>query len=270
MSLAVFQVDAFSARPFRGNPAAVVPLERSREEAWMQAVALEMNLSETAFPLKQDAAWGLRWFTPAVEVPLCGHATLATAHVLWETGAVPRGEDILFDTKSGRLTARAREGWIELDFPVWPRREVDPPPGLPEALGAKPVYVARTERNFLVELDSDESVRSLRPDFTALARNDWAVIATARSARPEFDFVSRYFAPPYGIDEDPVTGSAHCALAPHWAKRLGRTELTGFQASARGGVVRVRHAGERVFLAGQAVTVLRGELTDEASDPVSG
>lgn len=268
MGLRFFQVDAFSSRPFRGNPAAVVPLEQPREEAWMQAVAREMNLSETAFPVPREAVWSLRWFTPAVEVPLCGHATLATAHVLWETGAQAPEDEISFDTRSGRLTARRREGWIELDFPVWTVRETEPPAGLAEALGAEPVFVGLAEKNHLAELASEETVRALRPDFGALARHGWSVIVTARSASPEFDFVSRYFAPPYGIDEDPVTGSAHCALAPHWAKRLGRAELTGFQASERGGIVRVRHAGERVVLAGQAVTVLRGELTDEAERPL--
>ncbi len=258
----IFQVDAFTDRPFAGNPAGVCILPEPAADAWMQAVAAEMNLSETAFLVRQpDGAFHLRWFTPAAEVKLCGHATLASAHVLWETGALPPAETARFHTLSGLLTAAQRDGWIELDFPATPAAPAEPPAGLAEALGAPSCYVGMNVFDYLVEVESEALVRSLRPDFTALGRLPVrGVMVTARSAAPEFDFVSRFFAPAVGVNEDPVTGSAHCCLTPYWANRLGKTGMLAYQASARGGVVRVRLAGERVLLGGQAITVLTGEL----------
>jgi predicted PhzF superfamily epimerase YddE/YHI9 len=257
MGLPLWLVDAFTAEPFAGNPAAVTILDRPRDDRWMQRVAAEMRHSETAFLLREGEAWRLRWFTPKVEVDLCGHATLASAHVLHGKGG---GAGALrFLTRSGELPA-ARDGeWIELDFPALPPVEEPPPPGLLESLGVHPLATARSRFDRLVLLESEEAVRAVEPDFAALARVDTrGVIVTARGG-PR-DFVSRFFAPAAGVDEDPVTGSAHCVLAPFWAARLGRRELTGFQASARGGEVRVRLRGDRVLLGGRAVTVSAGEL----------
>ncbi len=257
----IVQVDAFTAEAFRGNPAGVCLLEEARDPAWMQRVAAEMNLAETAFLESRGDGFGLRWFTPEVEVDLCGHATLASAHVLWESGRLSPSESARFHTKSGLLTAERRGDWIELDFPATPEEAADTPPGLVEALGAEPLYVGRSRFDYLVELDSEEAVARLRPDFARLAAiSTRGVIVTARSARPDFDFVSRFFAPAVGIDEDPVTGSAHCCLGPFWSRRLGKESFLARQISARGGVVKVRIAGTRVALAGQAVTVLRGDL----------
>jgi predicted PhzF superfamily epimerase YddE/YHI9 len=261
MPLSITQVDAFTSRPFAGNPAAVCVLPEEREEAWMQAVAREMNLAETAFLLARPDGWGLRWFTPAAEVDLCGHATLASAHVLWESGGLLPGETARFHTRSGLLTAVRRGDWIELDFPATPEEPVDAPPGLVESLGAAPHYVGRSVFDYLVELDGEEAVRELRPDFRGLAGlGSRGVIATSRSADPAFDFVSRYFAPAFGIDEDPVTGSTHCCLAPFWSGRLGKNAFLARQISARGGELKVELKGDRVLLGGQAVTVLRAEL----------
>ena len=268
MTIPLFQVDAFTAEPFAGNPAAVCLLDREVAPGWMQQVAAEMNLSETAFVRPagsgDDAAFGLRWFTPAAEVELCGHATLASAHVLWSEGRVPVGRPLRFRTLSGELGASDRDGTIELDFPATPPDPADPPAGLLEALGvpARTVsWVGRSRFDHLLELGSEAAVRGLDPDFRRLRElSTRGVIATAVSEAEEFDFVSRFFAPAVGIDEDPVTGSAHCTLGPFWAGLLGRADLTGFQASRRGGVVRTRAAGDRVLLGGQAVTVLRGEL----------
>ena len=265
MSLPLYQVDAFADRPFNGNPAAVCLLPAEREAAWMQHVAREINLSETAFLVGRGGGDGydLRWFTPTNEVDLCGHATLASAHVLWETGRLPAGELAVFHTRSGRLTAsQGSGGWIEMDFPAEPEREAEAPPGLAEALGARPRYVGRNRMDYLVLLEREADVRGLRPDLTKLARVETrGVIATASAEEGrDYDFVSRFFAPRYGVDEDPVTGSAHCCLGPFWRGRLGTSALVGYQASARGGFVRVEVGGERVRLAGQAVTVLRAEL----------
>jgi PhzF family phenazine biosynthesis protein len=258
----LLQIDAFTDVPFRGNPAAVCLLDRERDAAWMQSVAAEMNLSETAFVLKQDDGFSLRWFTPAVEVNLCGHATVASAHALWEEKILPSSESARFHTRSGLLTA-AREGdWIELDFPSQPARQADPPPGLLEALGVRaPRYVGRNVADYIVELESEAAVRAVQPDFAALRKIDArAVMVTSGSTGGEYDFVSRFFAPAVGVDEDPVTGSAHTCLTPYWTARLGRDQIIGFQASRRGGIIRVRQAGDRVKLAGRATTVLRGEL----------
>ncbi len=257
----IVQVDAFTSEAFRGNPAGVCLLEEARDAGWMQRVAAEMNLAETAFLQPRGDGFGLRWFTPAVEVDLCGHATLASAHVLWESGRLPPSESARFHTKSGLLTAHRRGDWIELDFPATPEEAAETPPGLAGALGAEPLYVGRSKFDYLVELDSEDAVARLRPDFGRLAAVPArGVIATARSARPDFDFVSRFFAPAVGIAEDPVTGSAHCCLGPFWSRRLGKESFLARQISARGGVLKVRLAGDRVLIAGQAVTVLRGDL----------
>lgn len=262
-----FQIDAFTDRPFSGNPAAVCFLDEARDADWMQAVAAELNLSETAFVVPEDGAFGLRWFTPTIEVDLCGHATLASAHALWSEGVVDPDDPIVFHTNSGVLTCTCDGELIELDFPATPAREVEPPAGLLEALGLAPSYVGRTKFDTFVLAESEAAVRSLRPDFVALRAMDMrGVIVTGESEDPQFDFISRYFAPGAGIDEDPVTGSAHCCLGPFWAERLGKTELSAFQASARGGTVHVRVAEDRVVLGGNAVTVFTGILAAEAAD----
>lgn len=261
MGLPLFQVDAFTDRPFAGNPAAVCMLEEPREDAWMQNVAREMNLSETAFLLQKDDGYSLRWFTPAVEVDLCGHATLASAHTLWEQGYLAAGVQARFHTRSGLLTAERDGSWIELNFPAKPEQPVASIPGLAEALGATPLYVGMSQFDALVEVESEAVVRDLQPDLTRLLDIPVrGIIVTSQASTPGYDFVSRFFGPRVGVPEDPVTGSAHCVLSPFWNKRLGRAELLGYQASARGGIVRVRLDGERVRLGGQAVTVLRGEL----------
>lgn len=263
MPVSIVQVDAFTDKPFAGNPAAVCILPSARDEVWMQNVAREMNLSETAFLVREGDAFHLRWFTPAVEVALCGHATLASAHVLWECGHLKPGEQARFRTLSGLLTADQRGDWIEMDFPVKPEEPAEAPAGLSEALGTGLKYVGRNQFDYLVEVESDGVLRGLKPNFSLLSELPVrGVIVTARSAAAGFDFVSRFFAPGSGVNEDPVTGSAHCCLAAYWAKRLGKTEFVAYQASPRGGVVRVRLQGDRVILSGQAVTVLRGELLD--------
>jgi PhzF family phenazine biosynthesis protein len=262
VGLRIFKVDAFTAEPFAGNPAGVCVLDQPRDDAWMQSVAREMNLSETAFLLPERDGFTLRWFTPAVEVSLCGHATLASAHILWEEGVLDPQQTARFATASGELRAARRGDVIEMDFPSKPEQPAEPPENLFRALGVKPAYLGKNVFDYLLLLESEEAVRAVTPDFALLRTVDVrGVIVTAPSSRSQFDFVSRFFAPAVGVDEDPVTGSAHCALAPFWAKRLGRKDLVGFQASVRGGVVYVRDAGERVFLGGRAVTVLRGELT---------
>jgi predicted PhzF superfamily epimerase YddE/YHI9 len=257
----ITQVDAFTDRPFTGNPAAVCLLPSPRDSTWMQHVAQEMNLAETAFLVRRPDGFDLRWFTPALEVDLCGHATLASAHVLWDEGHLPASKTAQFHTRSGRLTASRRGSMIWLDFPATPSRPVDVPPELRDGIREPMLYVGRTSFDYLVELESELQVRSLEPDLGALARlGTRGVIVTAGSADPAFDFVSRFFAPGSGIAEDPVTGSAHCGLGPFWAARLGKKELVGYQASSRGGAVRVRLDGDRAHLGGYAVTVLRGEL----------
>ena len=261
MGLTIVQVDAFTSTPYAGNPAAVCVLPMARDERWMRDVAREMNLSETAFLLAEDDGYRLRWFTPAVEVALCGHATLASAHVLWQDGHLATGAPARFHTKSGLLTAEQRGDWIELDFPATHAAPSPLPPGLAEALGVTPRWSGRCKFDYLLEVESEATVRALAPDFTSLKRVEArGVMVTSRAATPGYDFVSRFFAPRVGVDEDPVTGSAHCALTPFWSERLQRSEMTAFQASRRGGVLRVRLAGDRVGLGGQAVTVLRGEL----------
>src|SRR5213078_3375363 len=261
MGVRIVQVDAFTSTPFAGNPAAVCVLPAPPDERWMQNVAQEMNLSETAFLHPEDDAYRLRWFTPAVEVDLCGHATLASAHVLWEDGRLAGTAQARFHTRSGLLTADRSGDWIDLDFPATRAEPAPAPAGLNAAIGVTPRFVGRSRFDYLLEVDGEEIVRGCKPDFGALARVDArGVIVTSRAAAPSYDFVSRFFAPRAGVNEDPVTGSAHCALAPYWTTKLGRPELVGYQASARGGTVRVRLRDDRVILGGQAVTVLRGTL----------
>lgn len=263
-SVPVYQVDAFiTEKPFSGNPAAICLLaERFTDTEWMQNIAMEMNLSETAFLVSRDDGFDLRWFTPTVEVALCGHATLASAHILWEIGVlVPRAQ-ARFHTKSGLLTCYRREdGWIEMDFPAKRGEPVIAPPGLLDALGISARYVGKNAFDYLVEVESEAMVRELQPDMNALQKfQARGIIVTSRATMNGYDFVSRFFAPGSGVDEDPVTGSAHCALGPYWMQRLGKKEFIAYQASRRGGVIQVRSEGERVFLAGRATTVFRGEL----------
>lgn len=254
-------VDAFTDRPFAGNPAVVCLLPAWRDDVWLQNVGREMNQSETAFLVKNDGGFDLRWFTPKVEVDLCGHATLASAHMVWEQGLARPDQEILFSTRSGILKAARRGTAIELDFPLKPEQAAELPQGLAEALGAPLQYVGRSQFDYLVEVESEAALRALAPDFKRLSSLDVrGMIVTSRSSDARFDFVSRFFAPGAGIDEDPVTGSAHCCLVDFWSKRLGKTELVGYQASARGGIVRVRVCGDRAILGGQAVTVAKGEL----------
>jgi PhzF family phenazine biosynthesis protein len=262
VGLPVCVVDAFADKPFTGNPAGVVFLDGPRDDAWRQAVAAELNLSETAFVESEGSATRLRWFTPTVEVALCGHATLAAAHALWETGRLAADREARFDTRSGILSAARRDGLIELDFPATP---ADPAPaflaGLEDALGAVPVWTGRSILYLMAVFETAAEVRALKPDMARVvdlpARG---VIATAAGDDGVHHFVSRFFAPALGVPEDPVTGSAHCALTPYWAQRLGTPRLLGYQASARGGTVRVEHKGTRVRLAGHAVTVFTAEL----------
>ncbi len=266
----IVQVDAFTDTPFTGNPAAVCVLSEAADPGWMQRVALEMNLSETAFLVaRSESEFDLRWFTPTVEVDLCGHATLASAHVLWDEGHTA-ADELTFHTRSGPLGAVRDGEWIELDFPARPAIDGDVPAEIVDIVGGSPVVTARGNvgggmSGYLLEYATEDDVRRLTPDFGRLGRvSDGYVIATAPAAVRQgpdgYDFVSRFFATPGGIDEDPVTGSAHCTLGPWWSAKLGKDELLGFQCSARGGTVRVRPRGDRVRLGGRAVTVMRGDL----------
>jgi PhzF family phenazine biosynthesis protein len=266
--------DAFTAEPYRGNPAGICVLPASASDEWMQSVAIEMNHAETAFLLKISDGYDLRWFTPGGEVDLCGHATLASAHYLWETGALAAGEQARFHTRSGLLTADRLvldgQPWIELDFPSEPAQPAATPADLAVVLGAEPLFVGRNRMDYLVELKDEATVRNLKPDFKQIAALSTAedvrgIIVTAAGTHGEADAISRCFYPRFGIDEDPVTGSAHCAVAPYWIPRLGKQEIVAYQASARGGWLRLRLANNRVKLRGQAVTTLRGQLAQEGS-----
>ena len=266
MTIPLVHVDAFTDRPFAGNPAAVCILPAWKKDRWLQGVAAEMNLAETAFLVKQPDHFELRWFTPTVEVALCGHATLASAHVLWQQGRAD-DDEIRFSTKSGILKAARRGRDIELDFPLKAEVAAEAPPGLIEALGVSAGYVGKNQFDYLVEVESEAALRAIAPDFKRLATVPArGIIVTVKSADPWFDFVSRFFAPASGVNEDPVTGSAHCCLADFWRKRLGKTEFVAFQASARGGVVKVRIVNDRVLLGGRAVTVANGELLIEEDE----
>ena len=269
MPLVITQVDAFTDTPFQGNPAAVCLLPEAASDAWMQAVAREMNLSETAFLVERPDGYDLRWFTPSLEVDLCGHATLASAHVLWEERHLTPEQVARFHTRSGLLTVTRRAQVMVMDFPATPPEPTPPPPGLLAALGIESGYVGRSAFDYLVEVDSEQQVRDLDPQsFDGLGRVEArGIIVTSRAADGPYDFVSRFFAPRAGLVEDPVTGSAHCCLGPYWAAKLGKDELLAFQASPRGGSLQVLVAGERVLLAGQAVTVMRGELLPPLETP---
>jgi PhzF family phenazine biosynthesis protein len=262
MSWIIYQVDAFADRPFSGNPAGVCILEGTAPEQWMQAVAGEMNVAETAFLVRRDdGAYDLRWFTPTVEVDLCGHATLASAHILWEERILPVDERARFHTKSGQLVAWREADTIRMDFPSESVTAGPAPNELTEALGVPFSFAGKNRMDWLVEVADEATVLAVCPELRPLVKlGGRGVIVTARSATPERDFVSRFFAPAAGVDEDPVTGSAHCALAPYWAGKLGKNELTGYQASSRGGTVLCTITGDRVVLGGRAITVLRAKL----------
>lgn len=261
----LFIVDAFTDKPFSGNPAAVCILQESKPDEWLQKFAAEMNLSETAFVKKDSNGFSLRWFTPEVEVELCGHATLAASHVIWQNEFINQNQDLVFHSVySGTLTASKNKDEITLNFPSIPTSISESTPDLEKALGAVPVSVhncGKSEYNFLVELESESQIRNLKPDFNLMAKlPKFGVIITAKSDNIDYDFVSRYFAPAKGINEDPVTGSAHCSLAPYWSKKLGKTEMKAFQASKRGGSMIVRIENDRVFLTGKAVTITEGKF----------
>ncbi len=268
MSVRIVQVDAFTSKPFAGNPAAVCVLDAPPNEEWMRHVAREMNLSETAYLHPEDGEAGqkgndggyrLRWLTPAIEVDLCGHATLASAHVLWEDGHIAADAKARFHTRSGLLTCHKNAEWIEMDFPAKTPAPAEPPAQLAEAIGAQLLFTGRNQFDYLVEVPDEATLRAVNPNHHLLRQLPVrGVIVTARGT--DYDFVSRFFAPGSGVDEDPVTGSAHSALAPFWSQRLGKTEMVGYQASARGGIVKVRMMGDRVAISGQAVTVMRGDL----------
>lgn len=262
MKARIIQVDAFTDEPFKGNPAGVCLLHERPTDSWMQSVAMEMNLSETAFVWPKNKEYGIRYFTPVREVPLCGHATLSSAHVLWEDRLVPQSEKITFRACDDTFHARREEGWICFDYPAYTVVETKIPDGLEDAIGKKPCSTWKGGLGgYLLELDSEPTIRGLEPDMTNLREGKYGqIIATARSDSKSFDFVSRFFWPEAGIDEDPVTGAAHCSLGPFWSKRLHKTDLLGFQASRRGGMVRVRVREDRVDILGHAVTIFRGEM----------
>ena len=266
-----FQIDAFATRPFSGNPAAVCLLDEEADPTWMQSVAAEMNLSETAFVRPEGDEFGLRWFTPTTEVKLCGHATLAASHALWEAQRVPSTDPVRYATRSGDLVARRDDAGIEIDLPALVSTDAKFPADLRRAYGVDPIACRELpascgDERYLVELASAADVRAVAPDFGFLrAANAPNVIVTARGDEPtgdgeRFDIVSRYFAPSIGIDEDPATGAAHCVLAPYWCDKIGRKQLRAYQASARGGVLDVGLDGDRVFLRGGTVTIIAGAL----------
>lgn len=261
MAISIYQVDAFSQEAFRGNPAAVCLLDSPLDARTMQNISIEMSLSETAFLEKREDGWGLRWFTPVKEVDLCGHATLASAHILWEIGKVGADEQICFHTRSGELTADNEEGLVKLNFPALDYVPVEIPASKLDAFGVSPLRTWRFGEKELIEVASEEEVRRLQPDFGALREMPGrGVVVTSISESEKYDFISRYFAPWVGVDEDPVTGSVHCCLGPYWGARLEKQRLTAFQASARGGFIEIELLGDRVYLGGYAVTVLEGEL----------
>lgn len=261
MNEEIHVADAFTHKVFRGNPAAVCILKDDADPGWMQQVAAEMRHSETAFLSRKPDGWNLRWFTPESEVDLCGHATLAAAFVLWNTGREAPGSVITFSTRSGQLSARQEKTGIALDFPVVPVSPCDPPEGIAAAFGAPVIFSGRTRYDLFIELPTAEDVCDCDPDFTALAAIPArGIIVTAAADMPDYDFVSRFFAPSAGVPEDPVTGAAHCSLGPYWSERLKKTGLSGFQCSSRGGSVGVVLRGDRVVLIGQVAAVLSGRL----------
>jgi PhzF family phenazine biosynthesis protein len=261
MNESIFQVDAFTNQPFNGNPAGVVLLNKGQSEDWMLSVAREMNLSETAFLIGEKTSYNLRWFTPATEVDLCGHATLSAAHILYEKGIVEKSELIEFTTRSGVLTISYVDGWIEMDFPSFTAEEVTLGDAYIQALKCKPVEIYSSGVNIMAVFSDPEDIYNLSPDFNLIKQLDaQGVIATSLSDVSEFDFISRYFAPRLGVNEDPVTGSAHCSLGPYWEKILNKKFLRAKQVSDRGGELQIRIESGRTFICGQAVTVFSGKI----------
>jgi PhzF family phenazine biosynthesis protein len=255
----IFQVDAFTTRRFAGNPAAVLRLESFPADAVLQAIAAENNLAETAFLVPDGGDYRLRWFTPALEVPLCGHATLASAAVVMER-LEPGRTSVVFQSKSGPLPVKRSDAGYVLDFPARPSEPIATPPMLARALGANPAEAYVNEFNYLAIFESAQTLRALAPDMAAIAAMDRLGVIVSAPGDETYDFISRYFAPAKGIPEDPVTGAAHCMLAPYWAKRLGKVAFRAYQASARGGEMRCRLAGDRVELEGACVFYLQGEV----------
>jgi PhzF family phenazine biosynthesis protein len=261
MTHVLYQVDAFTEEPFAGNPAGVCLLGEPQPDGWMQGLAMEMNLSETAFLLPEGNQWRLRWFTPKTEVDLCGHATLASAKVLFEIQPVLRDAPLVFQTKSGELRARWVDGLVELDFPRMHYKPLEVPPKVAEALGFMPSAAVYSGTYSLYEAEDAEIIRTSTPDFDRIeALPIPEVIITAQSEDPEFDFISRFFAPQLGVDEDPVTGSAHCLLAPYWSEKTGKSELVAYQASQRGGRLLLRLAADRVRITGAAKVIFKADL----------
>jgi len=258
MDIPFYQVDAFTGKPFRGNPAAVCIVDDTVTAELMQQIAAENNLSETAFVSPKNGQFNLRWFTPVVEVPLCGHATLATAHTLFETGLASTAGIITFNTASGVLTARQQDGWIELNFPAISGEPVQLPDEIRDILQVNPVQTIAVDNRYLVEVATEAEVLAVKPDFSRLAKYRKVIVTAKANSTSEFDFISRFFAPVIGINEDPVTGAAHCCLTPYWAQQLGKTTMLAYQASARGGVLKLRLEGNRTILGGEAVTVIKG------------
>jgi PhzF family phenazine biosynthesis protein len=258
MRTPIYQLDAFATRRFAGNPAAVMPMDSFLADAALQSIAAENNLAETAFLVPDGGDYRLRWFTPTVEVPLCGHATLASAAVVMER-LEPRRNQVVFHSASGPLTVRKADRGYVMNFPARTSELVASPPGLAEALGAAPIEVYANSFNYLAAVQSAEVLRSLAPDMAAVARIDRSGIIVTAAGDGPYDFISRYFAPAKGVPEDPVTGSAHCTLAPYWARKLGKTEFRAFQASQRGGEVICRLVDDRVELQGCCVFYMEGE-----------
>lgn len=259
----IYTVDAFTDKPFAGNPAAVCLLEENKDDKWLLNVAAEMNLSETAFVKKTDNGFILRWFTPKSEVELCGHATLASAHILWQTGILNQSEEAIFHTVfKGMLSAKKDGEEITLNFPINLQNPSEQKDEVEKALGINSIYLGITDHHYFVELNSEEEVKNAKPNFDLLRKlPKYGTIITSRSNNTSYDFISRFFAPLKGVNEDPVTGSAHCVLAPYWSGKLGKEVLVAYQASERGGYMKVKVEGDRVLLTGKAVTILEGRLT---------
>jgi len=263
MPVPFFQVDSFTPEPYKGNPAGVCILDTNRDEVWMQLVAKEVNLSETAFVVqKSEQEFDLRWFTPTTEVDLCGHATLAASHILWEQNILSEDKEAVFSTKSGLLACKKCSDKISMDFPSEKAEKAEAPKGLLEALNINPLYIGKNRMDYIIEVESEKIVRALNPDFKALkaVKTHRGIIITAKSDDEKYDFVSRFFAPAAGIDEDPVTGSAHCCLAPYWAEKLNKKEFKAYQASERGGGLDLLLSDDRVCITGKAVTVIAGKI----------
>ena len=259
--ISFFQVDAFTDTPFKGNPAAICLLEAVMPEELMQKIAFENNLAETAFILQTEDGFSLRWFTPTVEVKLCGHATLASAHILWEKGVLPESSTARFFTKSGLLTVTKKNEWIQLNFPKFGLSDVDVPQEMINALGSNPINsMTASDGRFILELANEKEVLSLKPDFSVLKNYETIVVTSQSEPSSAYDFISRSFVPAHGINEDPVTGSSHCALAPYWSEKLGKNNLYAYQASSRGGALNLQVIDDRVLIEGKAVTVIEGVL----------